>query len=205
MNNHDGSHAEAVWVYLPSSKTNGYTTVSLIRQTLIIRRATQEDAGIIADLGARTFEASFGPQNRPEDMQAYLAVNFSMGRIKTEINDPASMFLLALEEDEAIGYAMLRASRSPDAVTGPSPVELVRIYVEQEVIGKGYGSALMEACLRTAEGNGYRTIWLGVWERNERAIGFYERWEFTKVGVKVFILGSDIQWDFIMARPVKLN
>jgi len=176
----------------------------MVGQTLSIRRAIQEDASIIADLGARTFEAAFGTQNRPEDMQQYLASSFSTGQIEAEIADPASTFLLAYERDEAVGYALLRDGKSPTSLNGPRPVELVRIYVEQEAIGRGYGSALMNACLETDESNGNRTIWLGVWERNDQAIRFYEKWGFAKVGDKDFVLGSDLQTDLIMERPVKL-
>ncbi len=176
----------------------------MVSQNLSIHRAIQEDASIIANLGARTFEASFGTQNRPEDMEQYLASSFSTEQIEAEIADPASTFLLAHEKGEAIGYAMLLDGKSPNSVNGSRPVELVRIYVEQEAIGRGYGSALMNACLETAESNGNRTIWLGVWERNEQAIGFYEKWGFAKVGVKEFVLGSDLQTDLIMERPVKL-
>ena len=175
----------------------------MISQNLSIRRAIHEDASTIADLGARTFEASFGTQNRPEDMEQYLASSFSTEHIEAEIVDPASTFLLAYLGGEAIGYAMLRDGKSPTSVSGPRPVELVRIYVEREVMGKGYGSVLMNACLETAESNGNQTIWLGVWERNEQAIGFYEKWGFAKVGIKEFILGSDLQTDLVMERPVK--
>ncbi len=172
--------------------------------TLSFRRATERDASTIADLGARTFEASFGEHNRPEDMEQYLAWSFSTEQIEAEIANPGSTFLLAHEEGKAIGYAMLRDGKGATSVNGPRPMELVRIYVEQKVIGKGYGAALMKACLETAARNGNRTIWLGVWERNIRAVQFYEKWGFVRAGIKEFVLGSDQQTDLIMERPVKL-
>lgn len=99
---------------------------------------------------------------------------------------------------------MLRVSKGPVPVTGTKPVELVRIYIEEEFIGKGYGPALMKSCLEEAKSNGHRMIWLGVWEKNLRAIRFYEKWGFTIVGTKEFILGRDLQNDHIMARPIEL-
>ena len=99
---------------------------------------------------------------------------------------------------------MLRVSKKPISVTGTKPVELVRLYIEEEIIGKGYGSVLMNSCLEEAKKNGHRTIWLGVWEKNLRAIRFYEKWGFTKVGTKEFVLGSDMQHDHIMVRPVEM-
>ena len=118
--------------------------------------------------------------------------------------EPSTIFLLAYEDCKAVGYVMLRVSKKPMVVIGPKPVELVRLYIEEEIIGKGYGSALMNSCLKEAKKNGRRTIWLGVWEKNLRAIRFYEKWGFTKLGTKEFVLGSDLQNDHIMARPVEM-
>lgn len=169
---------------------------------LKIRHATTEDAALIAEIGARTFEETFGPDNTPEDMQSYLAKNFTLEQIKSELVDPGSTFLLAYDDEEPIGYAKLKASKAPESVSGPEPVELVRIYVDQNMIGKGYGSALMISCIEQAKHDGYKTIWLGVWEKNEHAIRFYKKWGFTIAGPRVFVLGSDIQNDFIMERLV---
>jgi GNAT superfamily N-acetyltransferase len=171
---------------------------------LKIRHATEYDAALIAGIGARTFEETFGPDNKPEDMQNYLAKNFALDKIKSELADPGSTFLLAYENEEPIGYAKLEASEAPDSVSGPEPVELVRIYVDQKLIGKGYGSVLMKSCIEQAKHDGYKTMWLGVWEKNEHAIRFYEKWGFTIVGPRVFVLGSDVQNDFIMQRAIDI-
>jgi len=177
----------------------------MIIQKLNIRRATPEDASLIADIGVRTFEDSFGPDNRLEDMEQYLSMSFSKVHIEAQLSDPASVFLLAYENEKAVGYVMLRMSKTPNAVSGANPVELVRFYVEAKSIGKGYGSALMDACLEEAKKDRHRTIWLGVWEKNQQAIRFYEKWGFTKVGTKEFVLGSDLQNDHIMARPIEIK
>ena len=113
--------------------------------------------------------------------------------------------MLMFEDEAAIGYAKLLAGETPSAVRGPAPVELVRIYLERDAIGKGYGSKLLRACLGTAGRGGFETIWLGVWEQNDRAIQFYESWGFRRVGEQTFLLGSRRQTDFVMARPVDLE
>jgi len=176
----------------------------MISQKLSICQATLDDDSLIADMGARTFEAAFGADNRPEDIKQYLSLNFSKTHIKAQLSDPSSIFLLACEDSKAVGYVMLRVSKKPMAVTGIKPVELVRLYIEEDIIGKGYGSALMNSCLEEAKKKGHQTIWLGVWQKNLRAIRFYENWGFRKVGTKEFILGSDLQHDYIMARPVEM-
>lgn len=168
-----------------------------------VRRATASDAEALVTLAERTFRDAFAGDNEASDMDAYARDAFSVGRIRDELANPAnSFFLAAPPERPPMGYAKLRVGPVPADVTGPKPIELQRIYVAQEAIGRGVGAVLMRTCIEAARDNGHQTLWLGVWERNERAIGFYERWGFEVLGAKAFRLGSDDQTDLVLARPV---
>ncbi len=169
-----------------------------------IRSATLADAEPLAALAERTFRDTFADDNSADDMEAYVRRSFSLDRVRAELADDANTFLLAFIDGEARphGYAKLRNGTTAPSVTGPDPVELQRLYVDRNAMGRGVGAALMRASLDTAGSAGRRTLWLGVWERNARAISFYERWQFETVGEHVFRLGSDDQRDLIMARPV---
>jgi diamine N-acetyltransferase len=168
----------------------------------LIRRATVADAAVLAELGARTFNDTFAADNKPADMAAYLAVAFSPEQQAAELADARATFLLAEMDGSAAGYAALRAGDAPSCVTGAQAVELARLYVAQEWLGSGVGAALMRACIDEAQAAGYRTMWLGVWEHNERAQAFYRKWAFKVVGTHVFQLGSDPQTDLLMERAL---
>jgi ribosomal protein S18 acetylase RimI-like enzyme len=170
---------------------------------LFIRPASREDADILTELGIRTFRDTFGPDNDPQDLQAYLASAFTPPQIAAELADPAVTFLLAYAAVKPIGYAKLMSGKVPESVQGCKPIELVRLYVEKGVIGKGCGAALMTACIEAARKSGYETLWLGVWERNAYAQNFYRKWGFRQVGFKEFIVGTDVQKDLIMERRLK--
>jgi GNAT superfamily N-acetyltransferase len=169
---------------------------------LTIRRAGAVDAGLLVELGARTFSETFAADNKPEDMAAYLASSFNPARQAAELNDPASTFLIAEVGGVAAGYAQLHAGEPAEGVGGAKPVELLRLYVSREWLGRGVGGALMRACVDEARRAGHETIWLGVWERNGRAQAFYRKWDFRAVGEQVFQLGSDAQTDILMERTV---
>jgi Acetyltransferases len=172
---------------------------------ITIRRATPDDAQLLAELGARTFQETFAPENTDEDMAAYVASAFNVSQQTAELTDPASTFLLAEVDDIIAGYAKLHAGAGAEGVEGAKPTELVRLYASQEWIGRGVGQALMQACLDAARSGGYETIWLGVWERNVRARAFYEKYGFRAVGEHVFQLGSDPQRDILMERPIDIE
>jgi ribosomal protein S18 acetylase RimI-like enzyme len=166
-----------------------------------IRRATARDAVLLAELGARTFAETFGPDNTPEDMAAYLGAAFGPEKQAAELADPRTTFFIAEIDGAPAGYAQLR-SGGTDGVTGAKLIEVVRFYALKEWIGRGIGPVLMRACLDEAHRAGFQTIWLGVWERNARAQAFYRKWGFHVIGAHVFQLGSDPQTDLLMERPV---
>jgi diamine N-acetyltransferase len=167
-----------------------------------IRLATAADAGLLAELGASTFYDTFIADTTPEDMAAYLSASFSPALQAQEIADADTTFFIAEIAGIAAGYAKLQSSAAPSCVTGDQPVELCRLYVASGLIGSGVGAALMQACIGEAESAGSETMWLGVWEHNERAQKFYKRWGFEVVGEHIFQLSSDAQRDLVMQRKI---
>ena len=171
--------------------------------TPLIRRAGVNDAGLLAELGARTFSETFAADNKAEDMAAYLAASFSPAKQTEELLDALSLYLIAEIETEAVAYAQLHSGVAPECVTGDAPIELVRFYVTRQWHGRGVSGPLMRACIDEARRAGHRTMWLGVWERNGRAQAFYRKWGFQKVGEHIFQLGSDPQNDVLMEMKIE--
>jgi ribosomal protein S18 acetylase RimI-like enzyme len=167
-----------------------------------IRRAAPGDAASLAALAARTFSDAFERHNSPEDMALYLATNYSPARQTADLRDEGIVTLVADAGDALAGYAQLRQGTAPDCVIGPSPIELWRFYVERTWHGRGLARELMASSLEAAAERGAGTIWLAVWERNDRALAFYRKCGFEVMGDKDFLLGTDRQTDRVMARGV---
>lgn len=169
---------------------------------MTVRDARPDDLPALRDLAERAFRSAFAAQNDPADLEAYVRDAFDPARLGAEVEDPATQYVVAESDGALVGYAALRKGEVEACVSGPTPLEIQRIYAAPETIGQGVGAALMHACLDRAQRLGFETVWLGVWEENARAIAFYERWGFRTVGTHVFRLGSDDQTDLIMQRPV---
>lgn len=167
-----------------------------------IRRANADDNVMLAELGARTFADTFANDNSAENMTAYLTQSFGPEKQAAELADPATHFLIAEVKTEPVGYAKLTAGPSPNGLAAQNPIELVRLYVAVEWLGRKVGATLMQACLTSAETNGHDAIWLGVWEHNHHAIAFYERWGFVRFGDHAFWLGDDEQMDLLLGRAL---
>jgi GNAT superfamily N-acetyltransferase len=170
---------------------------------LRIREATIGDAPLIAALGRETFVTSFGADNTRENLAAHLAKSFGEAIQRRELADPTLTYLIAEMGGRTAGYALVRAGAAPTCVTGRTPIEVQRFYVVHEFHGTGIAQALMEACAEEARRRGGRTIWLGVWELNPRAIRFYQKWGYREVGTQTFMLGEDPQQDRVLARSLE--
>jgi ribosomal protein S18 acetylase RimI-like enzyme len=169
-----------------------------LRGEYLIRRAVPADAANLAALGARTFEEAFAAQNRPEDMTAYLANTYSEPLQRRELEDPDVVTLLVAESERLIAFAQMRRGPVPQCVSDPDAIEIARFYVDQQRHGRGVAQTLMDEVIDVAGSLGAATIWLGVWEKNTRAIAFYAKCGFSDVGSHPFLLGSDLQTDRIM-------
>jgi ribosomal protein S18 acetylase RimI-like enzyme len=167
-----------------------------------VREAAATDLDLILELGIQTFNETFAHLNSAEDMEAYMTSAFGREQIASELGDPLSTFLIAEGAEQALGYAKLHRGEPPAVVTGERPIELARLYVVKEAYGAGAGKALMQSMLSLARGEGFTTMWLGVWEHNERAKAFYRKWEFRAIGSHIFQLGSDAQTDLLMERAL---
>ena len=169
-------------------------------EELVIRRATDDDAPPLAEFARRTFIETFAPDNTADDMALHVAKSFGAEIQLSEIRDSAMTTLLAELGSTMAGFAQVREGPPPACVTGDAPVELRRFYVDRPFHGRGIAPALMNAVDHVARQLGGRTVWLGVWERNPRAIAFYTKCGFVDVGAHAFIFGTDEQTDRVMAR-----
>lgn len=178
----------------------GFRWVTIPAMT--IRRGTAADAAILAALARDTFFETFASTNDPADMALHLQRAYGLEQQTAELTDPRVMTLLVEEGDQAVAYAQLRTGGEPDCITGPRPMELWRFYVDRNWHGKGVAQALMDRVVIEAGHAGAQTLWLGVWERNPRALAFYAKCGFADVGEHVFLFGTDPQTDRVMARPI---
>lgn len=169
---------------------------------LTLRPATGDDAAAIAAFAEHVFRETFGPYNHAEDMEAYCSTAFSLAALERELAAPYLHTIVGVAGGEIAGYAQLRDGPPPDCVTGPDPIELKRLYVGRRWQGAGVAQTLMAHAMDLAQQRGAQTMYLSVWQHNHRAIAFYARQGFERVGEAPFQLGGDIQLDPIMMRPL---
>lgn len=169
-----------------------------MKDDLLIRECTMEDLPILKSLSEVTFIDSFGDDNNEEDLKAYLLENFSSEKLEKKLRNQHSRYYMALFLGEPAGYMKVNFEGAHTEINNENSLEVQRIYVLRKFIGQKIGKSLMEKAMEIGRSGNLDYLWLGVWERNIPAIGFYERMGFSKIGEHIFIIGNDQQLDYLM-------
>ena len=168
-----------------------------------ICRGSVADAAELATFAAQTFEETYSADNSPDDLRTHLATSYGLAQQTAELADPLVLTILARLDGELVAYAQVRRNTPPVCVTHAAPVELHRFYVDHPAHGSGLASGLMEAVHQAARELQGRHIWLGVWERNPRAIAFYKKEKFVDVGSTFCMVGPDKQSDRVLVAEIQ--
>lgn len=169
-----------------------------------VRDAVDEDIDSIASLGAHVFSTTFGYSVPAHELQAYLDEAYSIPATRQDVKDPNKDMIVATTADNTvIGFALLtRGTSEPCIVHLDKTVEFQRIYVHPDYHGLGVGKILASRIEAMAKDQGFKHIWLGVWEENLKAQKVYEKLGYVQVGEHDFTIGEVVQTDNIMVKPL---
>ena len=169
-------------------------------QETSIRRATVEDAAVLAELGTATFVETFGHLYSPADLQAFLDESHTPAAYAKVLANPDYALWIAERDGQAIGYAQAGPCGLPHAEVQPGDGELKRLYVRAGIQGGGTGRALMDAAMAWLLRDGPRALWISVWSENLGAQRFYARYGFEFAGEYEFIVGEQRDREFMFRR-----
>lgn len=163
---------------------------------------SDEDIKKLQTIAKQTFTETFGSQNTAEDLAKFLNEEYDFNKLKSEVADPESFYYFCYFNDELAGYLKLNIGSAQTESDYLEALEVQRIYVLQKYQGQKIGLSLMQHAIAVAKKIKKSQVWLGVWEKNLKAQAFYRKSGFEKVGSHDFVLGDDIQTDYILVKEL---
>jgi ribosomal protein S18 acetylase RimI-like enzyme len=167
-----------------------------------IHQINEADVSELQNIGRQTFAETFSEFNSSKNLKEYLSTSFATEKLANELQNPESMFFFAFAESKLAGYLKINFGAAQTEVVEDSSMEIERIYVLKAFQGKKVGQACFEKAVEMARQSKCSFIWLGVWEKNEKALKFYRKNGFQEFSRHIFRIGDDKQTDFLMKRPV---
>jgi len=174
-------------------------------ENLKIDQAKLNDVVQLQNISRQTFSEAFSAVNTRENMAKYLEESLSLDKLAAELSNTLSQFYFAVLDGEVIGYLKLNLGQAQTDIKDNDALEIERIYVSQAFHGKQVGQLLYNKAIQIAQQAGASYVWLGVWEKNLRAISFYKKNGFTEFDKHIFMLGTDEQIDKMMKKVLKSN
>ena len=168
----------------------------------LIKKCTLQDLESLRKISIETFYQTFADSNTAENMQAYLQSAYNEEKLYRELSNPNSSFFFVCVDERVAGYLKLNEFAAQTDINDSDSLELERIYILKEFQGAGLGKDLLDYTISIAIEHGKKYIWLGVWEHNERAKRFYEKNGFYRIGAHSFVVGDDVQTDFVMRKDL---
>ena len=101
-------------------------------------------------------------------------------------------------DGDLAGYAKVNFVPAQTELHDNSSLEVARLYLLEKYIGMGLGKVLLNHTINFAKLNRKKYLWLGVWEKNKRAIKFYEKHGLSIFSSHPFPFGDELQTDFLM-------
>ncbi|GIP59494.1 GNAT family N-acetyltransferase [Paenibacillus sp. FSL W8-0186] len=167
-----------------------------------IKRCNHEDLRNLQAIGVETFHDTFKHQNSSENMKAYLDKAFNLKQLEKELSNTSSQFYFIYCNENVGGYLKINIDDAQSEDMGKDSLEIERIYVKKNFQKQGLGKYLVNKALEIAMERNKKKIWLGVWEKNEKAIAFYKKMGFIQTGAHSFYMGDEEQIDFIMIKHI---
>ena len=160
-------------------------------------------AAIIATIGKKSFRNAFGHLFRSkEELFEYLEFTYEPIKLAKSIRKENNVYLLAFSEGEPVGFSKIKKHSLNDQIEAGAQIELQKIYVLPEHHGKGVGTALLKEVKNLAKEISPDYIWLDTYISNEKAIRFYEKNGFRKMGNYYFTIGTQTFEYYVMGLPV---
>jgi ribosomal protein S18 acetylase RimI-like enzyme len=165
--------------------------------SLNILKASNNHVEILSKIGADTFYETFSPFNSESDIRQYISKAYYIDVIQQNIVNPDIAYYLCYDAGVVIGYIKLVHHATYKGLTNLT-IELEKIYVLSAYFGSGAGKRLMDCAINHSKEKGFETLFLGVWQENERAVNFYKKTGFEVFETRQFQLGERLCDDYMM-------
>ena len=168
-----------------------------------IEKCNIGDLNSLQQISIQTFRETYTQDNGSAVFEKHIESTFNSTRLSQDLNSANSSFYLLRSSDLVLGYFKINWGAQQSTDMGPSFLEIERIYLLKSAQNKGYGSLMINHIVTIAKEKKFTSIWLGVWQKNPKAIQFYKKMNFIISGSHVFMLDNEAQEDYIMQRSLK--
>ena len=168
-----------------------------------VEKVTLDKLEALQKLSIDTFRETFGFDNTEEELQQFFDENYTLAQLEKDVTDKESDVRFVKVDGREVGFMKVNWGAAQTEHELENAFEIQRIYILSECQGFGLGKKLFELALDMAEAGEFDWAWLGVWEGNIKAQGFYHKYGFEKFSEHLFKVGDKVDTDWLMRKALK--
>ncbi|EFW89599.1 GNAT family N-acetyltransferase [Streptococcus equinus] len=168
-----------------------------------VEKVTLDKLDVLQKLSIDTFRETFGYDNTEEELQQFFDDSYTLEQLEKDVTDAESDVRFVLVDGREVGFMKVNWGAAQTEHELENAFEIQRIYILSECQSLGLGKKLFELALDMAKKGGFDWAWLGVWEDNVKAQGFYRKYGFEKFSEHSFEVGDKVDTDWLMRKALK--
>lgn len=168
-----------------------------------VRRAASGDAVSIAALATQVFLDTYATEGVRADLAREAFHEYSEGAFSSRIALPDRAFAVAeLDQQGLAAFSEVHCAASRAPAGSIAGAELVRLYVQPRMQGRGLGRLVLSSAEAAAATCGLGSMWLTVWDGNARALAFYARLGYSDIGATTYSLQGRTYGNRVLAKQL---
>ena len=164
-----------------------------------VRLGRQEDTEVLSALAIQVWLHTYATEGVSSVIASYVLSEFAPTRFAALLLESSSCVFVAEQGKNLLGYAVVRENEACP-IASVSGAELATLYVQEPFLGKGVGALLLKQVELWAGERKRLPVWLKTNSQNRRAIAFYAKHGYTRIGVTYFELGDEKHENVVLAR-----
>lgn len=168
----------------------------------MIRKAEEQDASSLAAVSIEVWLNTYLRNGVSAFFADYVLAEFTAQKFRSGIGDPELAIFVSENQIGIDGFVTVCSTATPP-LAGCSPLQIKTLYVQPRHQSGGRGGALLRRALEHCRSLGGDSVWLTVAAENRRAIGFYLRYGFHKVGTADFVIADQAYETHVMRMELR--
>jgi diamine N-acetyltransferase len=168
----------------------------------MIRKAEERDASSLAAVSIEVWVNTYLRDGVGAVFADYVLAEFTAQKFRNAIGDPDLSIWVSENRTGIDGFVTVCSTATPP-LPDCSPLEITTLYVQPRHQSGGRGSALLRHALDHCRRIGGENAWLTVEVQNRRAIDFYLRHGFTRIGSTDFVIADQAYENHVMKADLR--
>lgn len=179
---------------------------------LRIRIAQESDVDALVQFGRRAYSNQFGNLYPPKTLESFFERFYSHEVFHYWVGSKEFKIWITESDSDLCGYLLVGPCTLPHTKASQTDYEIKRLYVHEDLFGKGAAGILMSTCLdwimsemENKESNTRKEsikVWVGCYSENHRALQFYNKYQFKTIGEYFFSVEDSRDLDYIMCKEI---